>query len=89
MDDLANDSPIGRLLEEISWQSAKKYRNGGRGIEYVLTAEVEADGRTTSFERRVETSFKAEDIENTDRLALALSGGGESPTPRRGAAEAH
>ena len=33
--------------------------------------------------------FKAEDIENTDRLALALSGGGESPTPRRGAAEAH
>ncbi|MCB0890078.1 MAG: hypothetical protein KDB38_11960 [Nocardioidaceae bacterium] len=40
MDDLANDSPIGRLLEEISWQSAKKYRNGGRGIEDVLTAEV-------------------------------------------------
>ncbi|MDR7086824.1 hypothetical protein J2X11_001663 [Aeromicrobium panaciterrae] len=40
MDDQANESVIGRLLEEISWQKAAKYRQGGRGIEDVLTAEV-------------------------------------------------
>jgi len=34
-------SPIGRLLEEISWEgNARKYRQGGKGFENVLTAEV-------------------------------------------------
>ncbi|MDQ0733797.1 hypothetical protein [Arthrobacter agilis] len=33
-------SMIARLLEEISWERAVKYRNGGRGMENVLTAEV-------------------------------------------------
>ena len=33
---------IGRLLEEISWEGSrvKQYREGGRGLENVLTAEV-------------------------------------------------
>lgn len=37
-----NDSFIGRLLEEISWEGAlvKGYREGGRGRENVLVAEV-------------------------------------------------
>jgi hypothetical protein len=35
-------SVLGRLLEEISWEgrSVRGYRNGGRGRENVLTAEV-------------------------------------------------
>lgn len=33
-------SMIARLLEEISWEKATKYRRGGRGMENVLTAEV-------------------------------------------------
>src|SRR5687768_9343909 len=34
-------SIIGRLLEEISWEgNATHYREGGRGFENVLTAEV-------------------------------------------------
>lgn len=34
-------SIIGRLLEEISWEgNARKYHDGGRGKENVLTAEV-------------------------------------------------
>jgi hypothetical protein len=32
-------STVGRLLEEISWEKASHYRNGGRGRENVLTAE--------------------------------------------------
>lgn len=40
MDNLANEAVVGRLLEEISWQKAVRYRQGGRGIEDVLTAEV-------------------------------------------------
>jgi len=37
-----NSSVIGRLLEEISWEGAsvRAYRDGGRGRENVLTAEV-------------------------------------------------
>ncbi|MFD5825943.1 hypothetical protein [Lentzea sp. NPDC060358] len=37
-----NDSVLGRLLEEISWEgsSVRRYRDGGRGLENVLTAEV-------------------------------------------------
>lgn len=36
-----NSSPIGRLLEEISWEgNARAYRSGGRGRENVLTTEV-------------------------------------------------
>lgn len=37
-----NVSVIGRLLEEISWEGSrvKQYREGGRGLENVLTAEV-------------------------------------------------
>lgn len=37
-----NVSVIGRLLEEIPWEGArvKQYRQGGRGMENVLTAEV-------------------------------------------------
>ena len=32
---------LGRLLEEISWEgNARHYREGGRGLENVLTAEV-------------------------------------------------
>lgn len=40
--DLRNESVVGRLLEEISWEGAgvRAYRNGGRGRENVLTAEV-------------------------------------------------
>ncbi len=39
--ELENSSIIGRLLEEISWEgNAKKYHDGGRGKENVLTAEV-------------------------------------------------
>ncbi|MEV8373678.1 hypothetical protein AB0P21_13115 [Kribbella sp. NPDC056861] len=39
---LANTSVLGRLLEEISWEGrlVRGYRNGGRGRENVLTAEV-------------------------------------------------
>jgi hypothetical protein len=38
---LVNDSPAGRLLEEISWEgNARPYRHGGRGRENVLTTEV-------------------------------------------------
>lgn len=33
-------STIARLLEEISWERATAYRNGGRGRENVLSAEV-------------------------------------------------
>ncbi len=40
MDELTNDSVLGRLLEEISWEKAVRYRQGGRGMENVLTAEV-------------------------------------------------
>lgn len=42
MSDLANVSAIGRLLEEISWEGARVrgYRQGGRGLENVLTTEV-------------------------------------------------
>ena len=37
-----NQSVIGRLLEELSWvgHTIKSYREGGRGFENVLTAEV-------------------------------------------------
>jgi hypothetical protein len=37
-----NASVLGRLLEEISWEGAsvRRYRDGGRGHENVLTAEV-------------------------------------------------
>ena len=37
-----NTSVIGRLLEEISWEGrrSRMYRQGGRGIENVLTAQV-------------------------------------------------
>lgn len=40
--ELANSSVIGRLLEEVSWEGAgvRAYRDGGRGRENVLTAEV-------------------------------------------------
>jgi hypothetical protein len=38
---LKSPRPLGRLLEEISWEgNARKYRYGGRGFENVLTAEV-------------------------------------------------
>lgn len=39
---LTNSSVIGRLLEELSWEGAtvRAYRDGGRGRENVLTAEV-------------------------------------------------
>ena len=41
MPQLENASPIGRLLEEISWEgNAKPYREGGRGRENVLTVET-------------------------------------------------
>lgn len=34
-------SPVARLLEEISWEgNARRYRDGGRGRENVLTTEV-------------------------------------------------
>ena len=33
-------STVGKLLEEVSWEKAKNYRAGGRGLENVLTAEV-------------------------------------------------
>jgi len=37
-----NNSTLGRLLEEISWEvrSVRRYRSGGRGLENILTAEV-------------------------------------------------
>ena len=37
-----NSSVLGRLLEELSWvgKTIKNYREGGRGYENVLTAEV-------------------------------------------------
>ena len=42
MSDPANMSALGRLLEEISWEGARVrgYRQGGRGLENVLTTEV-------------------------------------------------
>ena len=41
MPQLENASPVGRLLEEISWEgNAKPYRAGGRGRENVLTVEA-------------------------------------------------
>ncbi len=41
-DELTNASVIGRLLEEVSWdgERVRAYRDGGRGRENVLTAEV-------------------------------------------------
>ncbi|MFQ4149076.1 hypothetical protein AAGW05_10295 [Arthrobacter sp. LAPM80] len=36
----AQPSIVGRLLEEISWERAASYREGGRGRENVLSAEV-------------------------------------------------
>lgn len=41
-DALTNTSVLGRLLEEISWEGSRvrEYRDGGRGRENVLTAEV-------------------------------------------------
>ena len=39
--ELDNSSIVGRLLEELSWEGTpRKYRDGGRGKENVLTAEV-------------------------------------------------
>ncbi|MDQ0260441.1 hypothetical protein J2W20_002345 [Sinomonas atrocyanea] len=38
--ELSNTSFIGRLLEEISRETAVRYRSGGRRLENVLTAEV-------------------------------------------------
>jgi hypothetical protein len=40
--DYQNSTVIGRLVAEISWQGnkVKQYRNGGRGIENILTAET-------------------------------------------------
>lgn len=35
-----NDSVVGRLLAEVSWEKASKYHNGGLGFENVLTAEA-------------------------------------------------
>jgi hypothetical protein len=32
-DDLSNDSFLGRLLEEVSWEKAIDYRHGGRRRE--------------------------------------------------------
>lgn len=42
MSESTNWSVVGRLLEEISWEgsSVRKYRQGGRGLENVLTAEA-------------------------------------------------
>jgi hypothetical protein len=41
MPQLENDSPVGRLLDEISWEgTARPYRGGGRGKENVLTVET-------------------------------------------------
>jgi len=42
MSEMQNASAIGRLLEEISWEGARVrgYREGGRGLENVLTTEV-------------------------------------------------
>ncbi len=42
IDDARNRSVIGRLLEELSWvgSTIRDYRQGGRGYENVLTAEV-------------------------------------------------
>lgn len=36
----ASSSIVGKLLEEISWETARAYRSGGQGRENVLTAEV-------------------------------------------------
>jgi hypothetical protein len=37
----ASPSALGRLLEEISWEgNARRYREGGRGLENVLAIEV-------------------------------------------------
>jgi len=38
----ANQRPLGRLLEEISWEGGKctRFRQAGRGLENVLTTEV-------------------------------------------------
>ena len=33
-------SMVGKLLEEVSWERATSYRQGGRGRENVLSAEV-------------------------------------------------
>lgn len=40
--DYYNSTVIGRLLAEVSWQGnkVKQYRDGGRGLENVLTAET-------------------------------------------------
>ncbi|GAA1867256.1 hypothetical protein GCM10009715_13140 [Paeniglutamicibacter psychrophenolicus] len=35
----SGSSTIGKLLEEVSWETAANYRSGGRGRENVLTAE--------------------------------------------------
>ena len=39
---VGNQSALSRLLEEISWEgrSVRRYRDGGRGLENVLTTEV-------------------------------------------------
>ena len=41
VEEMENTSPMGRLLEELSWEgNARKYRGGGRGLENVLVTEV-------------------------------------------------
>jgi hypothetical protein len=37
---MTNDSVLGRLLAEVSWEKASRYHNGGLGFENVLTAEA-------------------------------------------------
>lgn len=63
-----------RGYEQVTVKESITGRSMAGGVVfYVLTAEVEADGRTTSFERRVETSFKAEDIEALQEAGIPFT----------------
>lgn len=69
-DGATNTSIIGRLLEEISWEgNAAPYRDGGRGRENVLTAEV-----MISLGFLPRTHFLAEVLRAAHGAERALSG---------------
>jgi hypothetical protein len=74
--ELSNDSPVGRLLEELSWEgNAKKYRHGGRGLENVLVTEV-----FSALDLLPRTSFLGE-------VLRAAHGGGEARDVAAGSVE--
>ncbi|MBG6183041.1 hypothetical protein IWX65_000988 [Arthrobacter sp. CAN_A214] len=88
-------SMIARLLEEISWEKAVKYRRGGRGMENVLTAEVliglDLLPRVHFFAHVVKSCSGAVEargklVEHVESVEMSLLPGDMSVNPAGGAA---